>query len=64
MHKPNKIPGMKVKGIDRKRDRTTVYKKHNKARLAEAARLAKKDREDQRRNKNAQDKNKRNGEGY
>lgn len=49
MHKPNKIPGMKLKGIDRKRDRDSLYSKRDRERFAEQAKINKQEREDKKR---------------
>ena len=59
MHKPNKIPGMKLKGIDRKRDRTGLHSKKAKSYIAEQAKLAKQAREDKRCNRSLNGTNKR-----
>jgi hypothetical protein len=41
MHKPNKIPGMKLKGIDRKRNKSQLLNKRDKSFKTEQARVAK-----------------------
>jgi hypothetical protein len=57
MHKPNKIPGMKLKGIDRKRDRTGLYSKRDRSFKAEQAKVAKAEREESKRTRSLNGKN-------
>jgi hypothetical protein len=59
MHKPNKIPGMKVKGIDRKRDRSGLYNKRDRSFKVEQAKNAKSDREEIQKNRVLNGTNKR-----
>jgi hypothetical protein len=59
MHKPNKIPGMKLKGIDRLRNRANLYSKRDAARFKEAAKVAKQEREDSKRARSQDGTNKR-----
>jgi hypothetical protein len=59
MHKPNKIPGMKTKGIDRKRDRSGHIKKQDNSHFLENVRRKKDKREETLRLKQNEGTNKR-----
>ena len=56
MHKPNKIPGMKLKGIDRSKNKTELYNKRDRSFKAEQAKVAKAEREESRRLQNGKNK--------
>jgi hypothetical protein len=59
MHKPNKIPGMKVKGIDRRRDRSSLLNKRDRSFKVEQAKNAKAVREESQKNRVINGTNKR-----